>query len=76
MSILAISVDEETGEEKKRLVNKMRWKGYGPATIMYSDAEVPTKPPAHVEEVREQFDKKLVAALEDVCVMVFAMEAG
>ncbi|KAI0034066.1 RNA polymerase III transcription factor IIIC subunit-domain-containing protein [Vararia minispora EC-137] len=64
MSVITTAVDEETGEEKKRLINKMRWKGYGPATIMYADAEVPTKPPPHVEEVRDQFDKKLVAALE------------
>jgi general transcription factor 3C polypeptide 5 (transcription factor C subunit 1) len=40
MSVVTSTVDEETGEEKKRLVNKMRWKGFGPATIMYSDPEV------------------------------------
>lgn len=33
-------VDEETGEEKKRLINKMRWKGYGPATIAFADSIV------------------------------------
>ena len=25
-----IVVDEETGQEKKRLINRMRWKGFGP----------------------------------------------
>jgi general transcription factor 3C polypeptide 5 (transcription factor C subunit 1) len=33
-------VDEETGEEKKRMINRMRWKGYGPAAIMFTDTEV------------------------------------
>lgn len=33
-------VDEETGEEKKRMINRMRWKGYGPASIMFSETHV------------------------------------
>jgi general transcription factor 3C polypeptide 5 (transcription factor C subunit 1) len=33
-------VDEATGAEKKRYVNKDRWKGYGPVTAMYSDSGV------------------------------------
>jgi general transcription factor 3C polypeptide 5 (transcription factor C subunit 1) len=33
-------VDEATGAEKKRYVNKDRWKGYGPVTTMYSDSGV------------------------------------
>jgi hypothetical protein len=33
-------VDEDTGEERKRLINKMRWKGYGPAAIQFSDPVV------------------------------------
>jgi hypothetical protein len=36
------TLDEETGEEKKRMINKMRWKGYGPASIMFSDENVKT----------------------------------
>jgi general transcription factor 3C polypeptide 5 (transcription factor C subunit 1) len=35
--MVSTTVDEETGEEKKRLINKMRWKGYGPASIMFVD---------------------------------------
>lgn len=31
------TLDEETGEEKKRMINRMRWKGYGPASIMFAD---------------------------------------
>ena len=34
------TLDEETGEERKRMINKMRWKGYGPASIMFSDENV------------------------------------
>ncbi|KAF8916834.1 RNA polymerase III transcription factor IIIC subunit-domain-containing protein [Mucidula mucida] len=64
-SVASITVDEETGEEKKRLINRMRWKGYGPATISFTDATVPTKPPAVVESARDQVDEKLVKRLEE-----------
>lgn len=40
--MLSTAVDEETGEERKRVINKMRWKGYGPASIMFTDAQVRT----------------------------------
>ncbi|KAJ7591219.1 RNA polymerase III transcription factor IIIC subunit-domain-containing protein [Mycena floridula] len=63
-SMVSSTIDEETGEEKKRLINKMRWKGYGPATISFSDANVPDKPPAVVEEIRSQVDKSLLQRLE------------
>lgn len=33
-------VNEETGEERKRLINKGRWKGYGPATVTFWDLNV------------------------------------
>ena len=36
-SIESIAVDGETGEEKKRLINRMRWKGFGPVTVMFND---------------------------------------
>lgn len=39
-SMLSTTVDEETGEERKRMINKMRWKGYGPASIMFADTQV------------------------------------
>ncbi|KAL1666102.1 RNA polymerase III transcription factor IIIC subunit-domain-containing protein [Schizophyllum commune] len=60
-SIVSTTVDEMTGEEKKRLVNRFRWKGYGPATIMFSDANVPDKPPAVVEEARSTVNQDLLA---------------
>jgi hypothetical protein len=42
-SIVTTVVNNDTGEEKKRLVNRMRWKGYGPTTIMFADTEVLTR---------------------------------
>lgn len=33
-------INEETGEERKRLINKGRWKGYGPATVTFGDLNV------------------------------------
>ena len=49
-SIVSTTVDEMTGEEKKRLVNRFRWKGYGPATIMFSDANVSDFPSVGLEQ--------------------------
>ncbi|KAG5643766.1 hypothetical protein DXG03_009645 [Asterophora parasitica] len=63
-SMMSTSVDEETGEEKKRLINRMRWKGYGPASIMFTDPVAPDKPPQVVEEGRDLIDKKLLMKLE------------
>ncbi|KAF8076188.1 RNA polymerase III transcription factor IIIC subunit-domain-containing protein [Lyophyllum atratum] len=63
-SMVSTSVDEATGEEKKRLINRMRWKGYGPASIMFSDAIVPDKPPQVVEEGRNLIDLKILKKLE------------
>ncbi|KAG6837927.1 hypothetical protein H0H93_008321 [Arthromyces matolae] len=67
-SMVSTTVDEETGEEKKRLINRMRWKGYGPASIMFSDANVPEKPPQVVEEGRQYIDKNILKKLEDLFV--------
>ncbi|KAI0662974.1 RNA polymerase III transcription factor IIIC subunit-domain-containing protein [Cubamyces menziesii] len=65
-SVETIVVDEETGEEKKRLINRMRWKGYGPIAISYADKGVPDKPSAAVEEQRGQADKKILQRLEEL----------
>ncbi|KAK0206225.1 RNA polymerase III transcription factor IIIC subunit-domain-containing protein [Desarmillaria ectypa] len=64
-SIVSTTVDEETGEEKKRLINRMRWKGYGPATISFNDTTVPDKPPQNVETVRAQVDQRILKKLEE-----------
>lgn len=41
-------LNEDTGEERKRLINKGRWKGYGPATITFDDPNVPILLPANI----------------------------
>ncbi|KAK0191277.1 RNA polymerase III transcription factor IIIC subunit-domain-containing protein [Armillaria mellea] len=64
-SIVSTTIDEETGEEKKRLINRMRWKGYGPATISFSDTTVPSNPPQNVEAVRAQVDQRILKMLQD-----------
>jgi hypothetical protein len=38
--MVSTTVNEETGEEKKRLINKMRWKGYGPISIPFAERQV------------------------------------
>lgn len=66
MSVPTTVVDEKTGEEKKRLINKARWKGYGPTSVSFAEKGVPTKPPSNVEEVRNQYDQTLVRRLEEL----------
>ena len=65
-SIVTAVIDEDTGEEKKRLINSTRWKGYGPVAIYYHENKVPDKPSAPVEEQRDKADKKLLKRLEEV----------
>ncbi|KAF5369933.1 hypothetical protein D9758_001240 [Tetrapyrgos nigripes] len=65
-SIVSVSVDGETGEERKRLINRMRWKGYGPATIAFTDTTVPDKPPPNVEGVRDQVDVNIIQRLQEL----------
>ncbi|KAJ8086409.1 tau 95 subunit of transcription factor TFIIIC [Marasmius tenuissimus] len=63
-SMVSTALDEETGEEKKRLINRMRWKGYGPAAIAFHDSTVPEKPPQNVEDARNQVDGEIVKKIE------------
>ncbi|PFH50545.1 hypothetical protein AMATHDRAFT_144829 [Amanita thiersii Skay4041] len=56
-------VNGETGEEKRRLINRMRWRGFGPATIMFHDSHVPDKPPQVVNQGRDQVDQKILQRL-------------
>ncbi|KAH9998354.1 RNA polymerase III transcription factor IIIC subunit-domain-containing protein [Russula vinacea] len=66
MSTVTTFVDETTGEEKERLINKGRWKGFGPTSVSFAEKGVPTKPPSNVEEVRSQYDQSLVQRLEEL----------
>ncbi|KAF9263593.1 hypothetical protein L218DRAFT_927336 [Marasmius fiardii PR-910] len=63
-SMVSTIVDEENGEEKKRLINRMRWKGYGPAAITYHEQVVPDRPPQNVEDARNQVDANIVKHIE------------
>ncbi|KAG5219909.1 tau of transcription factor TFIIIC [Salix suchowensis] len=64
-SVVSSVVDEKTGEEKKRLINRMRWKGLGPASIMFQDEKVPDKPPQLVEAMRSQMDGTLLQKMQE-----------
>ena len=46
-SVITTTVDEATGEEHKRMINKGRWKGYGPASIGFTDPSVSTPFTSH-----------------------------
>ncbi|KAG7097162.1 hypothetical protein E1B28_004539 [Marasmius oreades] len=63
-SMVSVTLDEENGEEKKRLINRMRWKGYGPAAIAYHDRTVPDQPPQNVVDARNQVDANIVKKIE------------
>ncbi|KAF8626707.1 hypothetical protein AX15_004720 [Amanita polypyramis BW_CC] len=65
-SILSITVNEETGEEKKRLINRMRWRGFGPATVMFNDSYVPEKPLHVVGQEKDNIDKKILNRLYEL----------
>ncbi|KAJ7699882.1 RNA polymerase III transcription factor IIIC subunit-domain-containing protein [Mycena rosella] len=65
-SMVSTTVNEETGEEKKRLINKMRWKGYGPTSISFSDRQVPEKPAQNVQDARNQVSDVLYNKLQEL----------
>ncbi|KAI0751283.1 RNA polymerase III transcription factor IIIC subunit-domain-containing protein [Daedaleopsis nitida] len=65
-SIETIVVDDDTGEEKKRLINRMRWRGLGPVSVSSTEKNVPTKPSSTVEEQRQQADKKILNRLDEL----------
>ncbi|KAI0306927.1 RNA polymerase III transcription factor IIIC subunit-domain-containing protein [Multifurca ochricompacta] len=66
MSVTTTVVDEKTGEEKKRLINKARWKGFGPTSISFAEKGVPTKPPSNIEDMRNQYDQAIFQRLEEL----------
>ncbi|KAJ7086691.1 RNA polymerase III transcription factor IIIC subunit-domain-containing protein [Mycena epipterygia] len=65
-SMVSTTVDEETGEEKKRLINKMRWRGYGPLSILFSERQVPDKPAQNVQDARTQVSDILYNKLQEL----------
>jgi len=65
-SMESTTIDEETGEERKRIINKGRWKGFGPVSIMFVDQTLPDKPPPNVEAMRKDVDQQLLARLQEL----------
>ncbi|OJA20879.1 hypothetical protein AZE42_00865 [Rhizopogon vesiculosus] len=65
-SIVTSVINEETGEERKRLINKGRWKGHGPTTISYSDPNVPEGPSTAVENARNQVNGELLNRVREL----------
>jgi len=45
------------------LINNMRWRGFAPATIMFSDAQVPEKPPNTVDQGKDRIDQNILERL-------------
>ena len=40
LSIATTLMDAKVGNESKRLINRARWRGYGPATVLYTESVV------------------------------------
>ncbi|KAL5487831.1 TFC1 [Sanghuangporus weigelae] len=64
LSVVTSYIDSQTGEEKKRLINKSRWKGYGPATLSFSDKVVPSEPPEVIPKTVKDEEQRLVDILK------------
>ncbi|TDL29471.1 hypothetical protein BD410DRAFT_24170 [Rickenella mellea] len=64
MSVLTTVVDPETGEERKRLINKSKWRGYGPSTISFAEQGVPTNPPQNVQDAADSANLNVLATLK------------
>ncbi|KAF8525363.1 RNA polymerase III transcription factor IIIC subunit-domain-containing protein [Gautieria morchelliformis] len=64
MAVVETFVDEETALEKKRYINRSRWKGWSVIPISMSEKEVPTSPSKQVEEMRLSANPQLSAALQ------------
>ncbi|KAK2459705.1 hypothetical protein APHAL10511_008350 [Amanita phalloides] len=62
-SVKSITLNEEAGEEKVRLINNMRWRGFGPVTIMFSDSQIPEKPPHAPDQGKDRIDQNLLKRL-------------
>ncbi|KAH7930260.1 hypothetical protein BV22DRAFT_1028484 [Leucogyrophana mollusca] len=65
-SMVTTAVNEETGEERKRLINKGRWKGLGPVAIAHSDPIIPEGPSATALEAQPQMNQDLLKRLQEL----------
>ncbi|KAF8845693.1 hypothetical protein BDN67DRAFT_1006961 [Paxillus ammoniavirescens] len=65
-SMATTVINEGTGEERKRLINRGRWKGYGPATITFTDSNVPEHPIPAVQQARNQVNPELLERITNL----------
>ncbi|KDQ20732.1 hypothetical protein BOTBODRAFT_317063 [Botryobasidium botryosum FD-172 SS1] len=65
-SIVQTIVDEQTGEQKDRLINKHRFKGLSAICIMYEDREVPQTAPQSIEGTVPAVKAALLARLKEL----------
>src|ERR1700761_3587327 len=65
-SVESVTVDETTGKESKRLVNRHRWKGWAPISITYSEI-IPLHPPQSAQKEALNTNRDIMAKLRQVC---------
>ncbi|KZS98062.1 hypothetical protein SISNIDRAFT_405697 [Sistotremastrum niveocremeum HHB9708] len=63
-SIETSIVDEETGEERKRLINRSRWKGFAPVSIGFWDP-TPDTPPKNALDAASSVNPDLLSRLKE-----------
>lgn len=68
-SIETTIVDDATGEEKKRLVNRQRWKGRAPTSVNFADP-TPQHPPANALAEESNANQALLTRLTQVSPVV------
>jgi general transcription factor 3C polypeptide 5 (transcription factor C subunit 1) len=64
-SIETTVVDPTTGEERTRLVNKQRWKGWAPIAVQITDS-IPTEGPANARAELANTDPGLLEKIKQV----------
>ena len=64
-SIETTYIDEATGEEKKRLINRQRWKGWAPIAISYSEP-TPQEGPANAQAEVKSVNQVLLSRVTQV----------
>ncbi|GJJ07427.1 hypothetical protein Clacol_001629 [Clathrus columnatus] len=66
MSTVETSVNVVTGLERKRYINRFRWKGWSVVSVSINDTEVPSKPLQQVEDMRDSANQRLYNQLRKV----------
>lgn len=66
MSTVETSLDVITGLEKKRYINRFRWKGWSVVSASITDQELPSKPSKQVEDMRSSANEGLYSRLQEL----------